>query len=76
MTADYGIPVILYDQVGCGQSMLLPEMMGDTSFWTVDLFMEELENLLKFSRHPALWGAVVRRSAVPEAPDESSGVGL
>jgi proline-specific peptidase len=48
MTADYGIPVILYDQVGCGKSTLLPEMMGDTSFWTIDLFMAEFDNLLKF----------------------------
>jgi L-proline amide hydrolase len=48
MTADYGIPVILYDQVGCGKSTLLPEKMGDTNFWTVDLFMAELDNLLKF----------------------------
>jgi L-proline amide hydrolase len=47
MTAEYGIPVILYDQVGCGKSTLLPETMGDTSFWTVDLFMAELDNLVK-----------------------------
>ncbi|KAH8805484.1 Alpha/Beta hydrolase protein [Xylogone sp. PMI_703] len=48
MTTDYGIPVILYDQIGCGKSTLLPETMGDTSFWTVELFMAELDNLIKF----------------------------
>ena len=47
MTVDYGIPVILYDQVGCGNSTLLPDTLGDTSFWTVDLFMAELDNLVK-----------------------------
>ncbi|KAH8130417.1 proline-specific peptidase [Trichoderma asperelloides] len=47
LTADYGIPVILYDQIGCGNSTLLPETIGDISFWTVDLFMAELDNLLK-----------------------------
>lgn len=48
MTAEYGIPVILYDQLGCGNSTLLPDTLGDTSFWTVDLFMAELDNLIKF----------------------------
>ncbi|RFU82111.1 proline-specific peptidase [Trichoderma arundinaceum] len=47
MTANYGIPIILYDQIGCGNSTLLPETMGDTNFWTVDLFMAELDNLVK-----------------------------
>jgi proline-specific peptidase len=46
MTALYGIPVILYDQCGTGESTHLPEKKGDTSFWTVDLFLEELDNLL------------------------------
>jgi hypothetical protein len=35
-----------------------------------------LETRFNLDSLPALWGAVVRRSAVPEAPDESSGVGL
>jgi proline-specific peptidase len=42
---DYGIPVILYDQVGCGESTLLPDRMGSTTFWTPELFAAELENL-------------------------------
>lgn len=48
MTEGYGIPVILYDQIGCGKSTALPETMGDISFWTVDLFMAELDNVIKF----------------------------
>ena len=40
-----GRPVIHYDQLGCGQSTHLPER--GAAFWTVDLFVDELENLLK-----------------------------
>ncbi|TLD29791.1 proline iminopeptidase [Venturia nashicola] len=40
-------PVILYDQLGCGNSTLLPEKNGDTTFWTVQLFLKELENLVE-----------------------------
>jgi L-proline amide hydrolase len=39
-----GRPVVHYDQLGGGRSTHLPEKGGD--FWTVDLFLEELENLL------------------------------
>ena len=41
-----GIPVILYDQIGNGNSTRLPEKMGDVSFWTVHLFIDELKNLM------------------------------
>jgi len=44
--APYGIPVVLYDQVGCGGSTLLPEKAGDVEFWTVQLFVDEFHNLL------------------------------
>ena len=40
------IPVIMYDQLGCGNSTHLPEKMGDGDFWTPDLFLAELDNLL------------------------------
>ena len=43
----HGIPVILYDQIGNGNSTHLQEKMGDTDFWTVQLFIDELNNLLK-----------------------------
>lgn len=45
--APYGIPVVLYDQVGCGGSTLLPEKAGDAEFWTVQLFVDEFHNLTK-----------------------------
>ncbi|KAH8898532.1 proline-specific peptidase [Thozetella sp. PMI_491] len=42
----YKIPVIFYDQVGCGRSTHFREKMGDESFWTFNLFYEELDNLI------------------------------
>jgi L-proline amide hydrolase len=42
--AERGRPVVHYDQVGGGRSTHMPEKGGD--FWTVDLFLDELENLL------------------------------
>lgn len=41
---EQGHPVIHYDQLGAGLSTHLPDKGAD--FWTVDLFLEELENLL------------------------------
>jgi proline-specific peptidase len=43
----YGIPLIFYDQLGSGRSTHLKEKMGDTTFWTEELFMDELDNLIK-----------------------------
>jgi L-proline amide hydrolase len=42
--AHSGRPVIHYDQVGGGRSTLMPEKGPD--FWTVELFLDELDNLL------------------------------
>ncbi|MEP7091418.1 MAG: proline iminopeptidase-family hydrolase [Nocardioidaceae bacterium] len=42
--AEAGSPVVHYDQLGCGHSTHLPDRGAD--FWTVDLFLDELENLL------------------------------
>ena len=39
-----GRAVIHYDQIGCGNSTLLPEKGAD--FWTPQLFIDELENLV------------------------------
>ena len=41
------IPVIFYDQIGGGMSTHIPEKKGDVEFWTVQLFVGELNNLLK-----------------------------
>ncbi|KAJ8123100.1 hypothetical protein ONZ43_g865 [Nemania bipapillata] len=42
----FGMPVVFYDQVGCGRSTHFREKMGDDSFWTFELFVLELDNLV------------------------------
>ena len=42
--ADDGRPVVHYDQLGNGRSTHLPDRGED--FWTVELFLDELDNLL------------------------------
>lgn len=44
LLANDGRAVIHYDQLGCGNSTLLPDKGGD--FWTPQLFVDELENLV------------------------------
>lgn len=39
-------PLIVYDQIGNGKSTHYPERMGNTTFWTTDLFVAELDNVL------------------------------
>ncbi|KAG8220881.1 Alpha/Beta hydrolase protein [Butyriboletus roseoflavus] len=46
LTTLHAIPVVLYDQLGNGRSTHLPEKNGDTDFWTTNLFVDELHNLL------------------------------
>ncbi|KAF2147653.1 proline-specific peptidase [Myriangium duriaei CBS 260.36] len=45
--SQFGIPVVLYDQIGCGRSTHFQEKAGDGSFWNENLFIAELENLLE-----------------------------
>jgi len=45
---DLGVPLILYDQMGCGKSTHYPEKMGDTSFWTEQLFLDELNTVIHY----------------------------
>ena len=47
LTSSHGIPVIFYDQLGNGKSAHLPEKSGDASFWTEELFLTELKQLLE-----------------------------
>jgi L-proline amide hydrolase len=42
-----GIPVIFYDQIGGGMSTHISEKKGDVEFWSIQLFIAELYNLLK-----------------------------
>ncbi|KAG6810537.1 hypothetical protein H0H92_011424 [Tricholoma furcatifolium] len=44
LVASHGIPVILYDQIGIGESSHRKD--APKEFWTLELFMDELENLL------------------------------
>lgn len=41
--ADRGIPVILYDQLGCGNS----DKPDDPELWTIELFVEEIATIRK-----------------------------
>ncbi|CDO74674.1 hypothetical protein BN946_scf184828.g14 [Trametes cinnabarina] len=43
--AEHSFPVIFYDQLGNARSTHLPDK--PPTFWTIDLFLDELENLLK-----------------------------
>ncbi|KAJ7622508.1 proline iminopeptidase [Roridomyces roridus] len=47
LNSKYGIPVIFYDQIGTGNSTHLQEKNGDIEFWTEQLFLDELDNLLE-----------------------------
>ncbi|KAI0390277.1 hypothetical protein F5Y17DRAFT_445387 [Xylariaceae sp. FL0594] len=42
----HGIPIVLYDQIGCGRSTHLPDKTGDAEFWTFELFIHQLEHLI------------------------------
>ncbi|KAF9045149.1 proline-specific peptidase [Panaeolus papilionaceus] len=45
LAVKYDVPVILYDQLGNAKSTHLKEK--PPTFWNIDLFIDELENLLK-----------------------------
>ncbi|KAI9000946.1 prolyl aminopeptidase-2 [Trametes punicea] len=48
LASKYSFPVVFYDQLGNGNSTHLPEKSGDAgSFWTEQLFLDELDNLLR-----------------------------
>ncbi|KAI0748166.1 proline iminopeptidase [Daedaleopsis nitida] len=62
--ADASIPVIFYDQIGNARSTHLKEKPA--TFWTIDLFIDELENLIKhFEIHDGFslvghsWGGIL-----------------
>ncbi|KAL2062394.1 hypothetical protein VTL71DRAFT_6660 [Oculimacula yallundae] len=46
LTTTYSIPVILYDQIGCGLSTHLPETASTPSIWTLEIFFSQLHQLL------------------------------
>lgn len=64
--ATTGTPVIYYDQIGNGKSTHFREKRLDEEFWTVDLFLAELDNLLRhlkvrddFDLYGQSWGAMM-----------------
>ncbi|KAJ2929660.1 hypothetical protein H1R20_g7455, partial [Candolleomyces eurysporus] len=67
-------PLIIYDQVGTGRSTHLPEKMGDNEFWSVQLFIDELNNLLKkleIKEYDLLghsWGGMLAASHAVQGP--------
>lgn len=46
LTESLGHPLVFYDQIGTGKSTHYRDRMGDITFWTDDLFLRELDNLL------------------------------
>lgn len=47
LATTHSIPIIFYDQIGCGRSThLKEEKRHDAEFWTVELFLRELDNVL------------------------------
>ncbi|THH30818.1 hypothetical protein EUX98_g3367 [Antrodiella citrinella] len=75
LTTAHGIPVVLYDQIGCGLSTHLPEKKGDSSFWTVQLFVDELDNVLtkleikdNFDLYGHSWGGMLATSFAIRQP--------
>jgi proline-specific peptidase len=60
----HSIPVILYDQIGNGRSTRIHDKPA--TFWTIDLFIDELESLLKhlkidsaFDLYGHSWGGIL-----------------
>jgi L-proline amide hydrolase len=58
----------MYDQLGCGKSTHLPEKAGDGEFWTTQLFLDELDNLVgnllgdgKYDLLGQSWGGMVSK---------------
>jgi len=48
---DCGILVVVYDQIGCGESTRFKERNGDAQLWTAELFMYELLNVIDWLRN-------------------------
>lgn len=72
--AEGGRAVIHYDQLGNGKSTRLPDKAAD--FWTVDLFLDELRNLLDHlgiaARHSILgqsWGGMLGAEYAVRRPE-------
>lgn len=77
--APYNIPTLLYDQIGCGKSTHLREKKGDEAFWSFDLFISELNNLIDnlgirergFYLFGTSWGAVLAAEYAMRQPSDT-----
>lgn len=74
-----GRPVILYDQIGCGKSTSLKSKPD--SFWTIELFEEELTRLLKrlkienrYMLAGASWGGMLALNYAVKKPKGLKGL--
>jgi L-proline amide hydrolase len=72
--AERGRPVVHYDQLGSGNSTHLPHRGRD--FWTVELFLEELDNLLgalgiagRYHLLGQSWGGMLAAEHAVRRPD-------
>ncbi|KAF2756299.1 proline-specific peptidase [Pseudovirgaria hyperparasitica] len=71
------IPLIFYDQLGCGASTILPARAGDQTFWSVALFITELQTLVnhlglhdrKFDVYGHSWGGMLAAEYAIAQPD-------
>jgi proline-specific peptidase len=77
----YDTPVVYYDQLGNGKSTHLRQKRGDEAFWTPELFVAELDNLVRhlgirdnFDLLGHSWGA--KLAAKYAASSLSAGSGL
>ncbi|KAI0141743.1 Alpha/Beta hydrolase protein [Xylariaceae sp. FL1272] len=70
----YEIPVVYYDQVGCGRSTHFRNKSGDESFWTFELFIKELQSLidhLRLTKYHILgqsWGGILGTEFAAQHP--------
>lgn len=71
--------LVFYDQIGNGRSTHLPEKSGDEEFWTIDLFVQELDNLIShlglqeqpFGVYGHSWGGILAVEWVAASPHAS-----
>lgn len=74
-------PIIFYDQIGNGNSTHLQQKRGDETFWTPNLFVAELDNLLQylgvrdnFDLYGHSWGAKLAAKYAASAASKGSGL--
>ena len=65
----YGVPVVFYDQIGIGRSTHLRDKPAE--FWTMDLFMDELDNMLDRSGIRDDFNKLLCRGTSPRRGDEA-----